>query len=99
MRRPRLTFADTPGLEVQTVSCSSRAHAHALLEAAAFQTKYLGFRKLRILGLDTEYATGTNLFKIDAHGYRPGALVIDPALARRELEWPFEVRSNVPRRR
>ena len=94
MRRCPLDRADRSGLEVQTVSCSSRAHAHALLEAAAFQTKYHGYRKLRILGLDPEHADGTSLFKIDAHGYRPGALILDPKLARQDLEWPFEVRTS-----
>ena len=78
------------------MSCTSRARAHALLEAAAHQALCYGHRKLIIHGLDSAHAVGTNLAAIE-FDYRPGTVVLDPSLAGRELEWPFEVRQAVLR--
>lgn len=84
-------LADQSVFQVETVSCSSRSQAHALLEVAAHQSRCHGYRKLRILGLDRAFAEDTSLFNLDTFGYQPGVIVLNPDLATHELEWPFEV--------
>lgn len=79
--------------EVQTVSCSTQSQALALLEAAAHQARCYGHRKLYIHGLEPAFAKGTNLVAIE-FDYAPGALVLDPALASQDLDWPYEVCSR-----